>query len=149
MYVDKFAEFSDIQAVTATAISTNVMDLNPAFKLNTNGVDIGTGQDVYLIVQVDVAAAAAGAATVVVTLESSSAAGLTSSNVHLTSKTLALTDMTAGKTLMAVKLPTDTYLRFLGVRYTVATGPLTGGSFSAFLTTDVQAYRAYARNYVA
>lgn len=149
MYVDKFAEFSDSQAVTATAISTNVMDLNPAFKLNTTGVDIGTGQDVYLIVQVDVAAAAAGAATVVVTLESSAAAGLTSSNVHLTSKTLALTDMTAGKTLMAVKLPTDTYLRFLGVRYTVATGPLTAGSFSAFLTTDVQAYRAYARNYVA
>lgn len=149
MYVDKFAEFSDSQAVTATAISTNVMDLNPAFKLNTTGVDIGTGQDVYLIVQVDAAAAAAGAATVVVTLESSAAAGLTSSNVHLTSKTLALADMTAGKTLMAVKLPTDTYLRYLGVRYTVATGPLTGGSFSAFLTTDVQAYRAYAKNYVA
>lgn len=116
MYVDKFAEFSDSQAVTATAISTNVMDLNPAFKLNTTGVDIGTGQDVYLVVQVDAAAAAAGAATVAVTLESSAAVGLTSSTVHLSSKTLALADMTAGKTVLAVKLPTDTYLRYLGVR---------------------------------
>lgn len=149
MYVDKYAEFSDGQAVTATAISTNVMDLNPAFKLNTTGVDIGTGQDVYFVLQADAAATAAGAATVVVTLESSAAAGLTSSTVHLTSKTFALTDLTAGKTLMAVKLPTDTYLRYLGVRYTVATGPLTAGSFSAFLTTDVQAYRAYAKNYVS
>ena len=149
MYIDKFAEFPDGQAVTATAISTNVMDLNPALKLNTTGVDIGTGQDVYLILQADAAATAAGAATVVVTLESSAAAGLTSSTVHLTSKTFAVADLTAGKTLLAVKLPTDTYLRYLGVRYTVATGPLTAGSFSAFLTTDVQAYRAYAKNYVA
>jgi len=149
MYVDKFAEFSDSQAVTATAISTNVMDLNPAFKLNPNGVDIGTGQDVYLVVQADAAATAAGAATVALTLESSAAAGLTSSTVHYTSATWALTDLTAGKTLVAIKLPSGTYLRYLGVRYTVATGPLTAGSFSAFLTTDIQAYRAYAKNYVA
>lgn len=149
MYIDKYAEFSDNQAVTATAISTNVMDLNPALKLNTTGVDIGTGQDVYLVLQADTAATAAGAATVVITLESSAAAGLTSSTVHLTSKTLALSDLTAGKTLLAVKLPADTYLRYLGVRYTVSTGPLTAGSFSAFLTTDVQAYRAYAKNYVS
>lgn len=148
MYIDKFAELSDNQAVTATAISTNVMDLNPAFKLNS-GVDIGTGQDVYLVVQADAAATAAGAATVVLTLESSAAAGLTSSTVHYTSATWALTDLTAGKTLVAIKLPSGTYLRYLGVRYTVSTGPLTAGSFSAFLTTDIQAYRAYAKNYVA
>lgn len=148
MYIDKFAELSDNQAVTATAISTNVMDLNPAFKLNS-GVDIGTGQDVYLVVQADSSAAAAGAATVVLTLESSDAAGLTSSTVHYTSATWALTDLTAGKTLVAIKLPSGTYLRYLGVRYTVSTGPLTAGSFSAFLTTDIQAYRAYAKNYVA
>lgn len=148
MYVDKYAEFADNQAVTATAISTNVMDLNPAFKLNT-GVDIGTGEDVYLVLQCDTAATAAGAATMVVTLESSAAAGLTSSTIHYTSATYALTDMTAGKTLAAVKLPSGTYLRYLGVRFTVATGPLTAGAFSAFLTKDIEAYRAYARNYVA
>lgn len=148
MYLDKQAEFSDSQAVTATAISTNVMDLNTAFNYNT-GVDIGTGENVYLVVQVDAAAAAAGAATVQVTLESSAAAGLTSSTVHFTSANYALTDLTAGKTLFSVKLPSGTYLRYLGVRYTVGTGPLTAGSFSTFLVKDVEAWRAYARNYTA
>lgn len=148
MYFDKQAEFSDSQAVTATAISTNVMDLNPAFNYNS-GVDIGTGEDIYLVLQCDTAATAAGAATVVVTLESSAAAGLTSSTVHFTSPTYALTDMTAGKTLAMVKLPSGTYLRYLGVRFTVATGPLTAGAFSAFLTKDIEAWRAYARNYTA
>lgn len=151
MYVDKQLEFSDSQAVTATAISTNVADLNPAFNYNS-GVDIGTGEDVYLVVQCDTAAAAAGAATVVLTLESSAAAGLTSSTVHLTSATWQLADMTAGKTLWAVKLPSGVnapYLRYLGVRYTVSTGPLTAGAFSAFLVKDISAWRAYNRNYTA
>ncbi|EOV9596795.1 Bbp16 family capsid cement protein [Cronobacter dublinensis] len=148
MYVDKQLEFSDGQAVTATAISTNVVDLNPAFNYNT-GVDIGTGEDVYLVLQVDAAATAAGAATVQITLESSAAAGLTSSTVHFTSPTYQLADLTANKTLTAVKLPSGTYLRYLGVRYTVGTGPLTAGSFSAFITKDVSTWRAYNRNYVA
>jgi hypothetical protein len=138
MWLDKQLEFSDSQAVTATAISTNVVDLNTAFNYNT-GVDIGTGEDVYLVLQVDAAATAAGAATVQIALESSAAAGLTSSTVHFTSANYALTDLTAGKTLLAVKLPSGTYLRYLGVRYTVGTGPLTAGSFSAFLVKDVQA----------
>jgi hypothetical protein len=51
MWLDKQLEFSDSQAVTATAISTNVVDLNTAFNYNT-GVDIGTGEDVYLVLQV-------------------------------------------------------------------------------------------------
>lgn len=146
MYVDKQLEFSDSQAVTATAISTNVADLNPAFNYNS-GVDIGTGEDVYLVIQTDVAATAAGAATVSVTLESSAAAGLTSSTVHYTSPTWQLADLTAGKALTMVKLPSGTYLRYLGVRYNVSTGPLTAGAFSAFLVKDIAAWRAYNRNY--
>lgn len=148
MYVDKQLEFSDSQAVTATAISTNVADLNPAFNYNS-GVDIGTGEDVYLVIQCDTTAAAAGAATVQVTLESSAAAGLTSSNIHWTSSAWQLADMTGGKTLSSVKLPSGTYLRYLGVRYTVSTGPLTAGAFSAFLVKDIAAWRAYNRNYTA
>lgn len=146
MYVDKQLEFSDSQAVTATAISTNVADLNPAFNYNS-GVDIGTGEDVYLVIQCDTTATAAGAATLQVTLESSAAAGLTSSTIHWTSSTWQLADMTGSKTLASVKLPSGTYLRYLGVRYTVSTGPLTAGAFSAFLVKDIAAWRAYNRNY--
>ncbi|MFC0666788.1 Bbp16 family capsid cement protein [Azotobacter chroococcum] len=146
MYVDKQAEFSDSQAVTATAISTNVVDLYPLGNaVNTNTVrDIGVGEDVYLVVQVDTTATAAGAATVTVTLESDSAAGMaTAPVVHFSSKAFALAEMAAGATLVAIKLPSADYKRYIGVRFTVATGPLTAGAFSAFLAKDVQAFKAY------
>jgi hypothetical protein len=150
MYVDKQAEFSDSQAVTATAVSTNVYDLFPVGNsINSNTVrDIGVGEDVYLVVQVDTTATAAGAATVTVTLESSSTADLaTAPTVHFSSTAYALANLAGGKTLLAIKLPADAYKRYIGVRYTVATGPLTAGAFSAFFAKDIQAFRAYAKGY--
>lgn len=151
MYVDKQAEFSDAQAVTATAISTNVMDLIS----NSSGLnatrDIGTGQDVYLVVLTNTAATdSLSDATLTVSLESDSTVDLaTSATVHFTTGALAFAAFSpAGTVLAAVKLPMGEYERYLGVRYTVAAGPLTAGAFDAFLTTDVQAFRAYARNYV-
>lgn len=150
MYVDKQAEFSDSQAVTATAISTNVMDLIS----NSSGKnvlrDIGTGQDVYLVVMTTVAATDSGSdATLTVSLESDSTENLaTSPTTHFSTGTLAFAAFSpAGTILAAVKLPSGSYERYLGVRYTVAAGPLTAGQFDAFLTTDVNAWRAYDRNY--
>jgi hypothetical protein len=150
MYVDKQAEFSDNQAVTATAISTNVYDLFPVGNgVNSNAVrDIGVGEDVYLVVQVDAAVTAAGAATVTVTLESSTTADLaTAPTVHFASTPFAIAALGANKTLMTFKLPADAYKRYIGVRYTVGTGPLTAGSFSAFFAKDIQAFRAYSKGY--
>jgi hypothetical protein len=148
MYVDKQAEFSDAQAVTASAISTNVMDLVSNSSGKNPLRDIGTGQDVYLVIIATAQATAAGAATVVATLESDSVPGLsTSPTTHFTTKAFSLAEMAPGSVLTAVKLPAGDYERYLGIRYTVATGPLTAGAFDAFLTTDVQAWRAYDRNY--
>lgn len=151
MYVDKQAEFSDSQAVTVTAISTNVMDLISNSSGKNPLRDIGTGQDVYLVVMTTVAAADVSSdATLAVTLESDSTADLaTSATTHFSTGTLAFAAFSpAGTVLAAVKLPKGEYERYLGVRYTVAAGPLTAGQFDAFLTTDVDAWRAYARNYV-
>jgi DNA polymerase III sliding clamp (beta) subunit (PCNA family) len=112
--------------------------------------DIGSGQDVFLVVQVDAAVTASGAATVTFSLESDSTENLaTSATVHFTSPAIGKAALTAGSTQLPIKLPAGNYERYLGVRFTVATGPLTAGSFSAFLTTDAQSWRAYARNYVA
>lgn len=150
MYVDKQAEFSDSQVVTATAISTNIYDLYPTGNaVNSNAVrDIGVGEDVYLVIQVDAAATAAGAATVNVTFESSSTADLaTTPTVHYSSTALPLTSLTSGTTIAAIKLPAGAYQRYMGVRYTVGTGPLTAGSFSAFFAKDVMAFRAYQKGY--
>lgn len=151
MYIDKQAEFSDAQAVTSTAISTNVMDLISNASGKNPLRDIGTGQDVYLVVITQDAATDSGSdATLTVSLESDSTENLaTSPTVHFTTGALAFAAFSpAGSVLAAVKLPKGDYERYLGVRYTVASGPLTAGNFDAFLTTDVDAWRAYAKNYV-
>lgn len=152
MYVDKMTEFSDAQAVTATAISTNVLDL---FSTVTGGdtnitpntrIDIGAGEDVYLVVSVPVAITDTSSdATLVVTLEAADDAGLTTNaQVLYSTGTLAFaTYASAGTRICAVKIPSFAARRYLGVRYTVASGPFTAGAIDAFLTTNIDANRPY------
>lgn len=149
MYVDKQAEFSDSQVVTASAVSTNIYDTFPVGNgVNSNpSRDIGGGEDVRLVIQVDTTATAAGAATVTVTLESADNAALTGSTVHFTSQAYPLASLGGGKTLAVVTLPADSYKRYIGLRYNVGTGPLTAGAFSAFITKDVPSFRAYQKGY--
>ena len=152
MYVDSQELFSDSQAVTATAISTNVLDLNPDLGGLANGIqDIGNGRDVYLVVQTSVTATDAGSdATLTLTLESDSTANLaTAPVVHYSTGALAFaTYATAGSVFVAgVVLPNADYKRYLGLRYTIGAGPLTAGAFTAFLTLDVQRYKNYASGF--
>jgi hypothetical protein len=149
MILDKFLEFSDAQAVTSTAISTNVVDLAPLGNgVGTNTVrDIGSGEDVYLIVRTVQAATDSGSdATLTVTLESDSTENLaTSPTVHFSTGALAFAAFsTAGAQICAIKLPAGNYERYVGVRFTVASGPLTAGTFDAFIVKDAQSYRPYA-----
>lgn len=146
MILDKELEFSDGQAVTSTAISTNVIDLGAT---DNTLRDIGTGQDVYLVVQTRTAATDTSSdATLTVTLESDSTANLaTSATVHFSTGALAFAAFSvAGTAIAVVRLPNALYRRYLGVRYTVASGPLTAGQFDAFLTKDIQAFRPYLNN---
>jgi len=145
MIMDKFLEFSDAQAVTSTAISTNVVDTYPQ---GGNTVrDIGTGENIHLVVITQANATDSGSdATLTVTLESDSTENLaTSATVHFSTGAIAFAGFaTSGTVLANVKLPAGNYERYLGVRYTVAAGPLTGGAFDAFLVKDAQAVRNYA-----
>ena len=148
MILDKFLEFSDAQAVTATAISTNVVDLAPLGNgVGTNTVrDIGAGEDLYLIVRTLTAATDVGSdATLTVTFESSATENLNSSTVHFSTGALAFAAFSpAGTELVRIALPGGNYQRYIGVRYTVANGPLTAGTFDAFIVKDAQSYRPYA-----
>jgi hypothetical protein len=143
MIIDHLNRFSAEQAVTSTAISSNVIDLGATNTLR----DIGNGrQPLYLVVQTIAAATDSGSdATLTVTLESDSTENLaTSATVHFSTGALAFATFSpAGTTLAVVALPIGNYERYLGVRYTVASGPLTAGTFNAFLTPDPQAWRAY------
>lgn len=149
MIIDSLLEFSDAQAVTSTAISTNVIDLGPVTDNTLR--DIGTGESMYLIVSTNTAATDTSSdATLTVTLESDSAVGLDSSaTVHYSTGAIAFANFaTAGTVLVAVRLPAGNYEQYLGVRYTVASGPLTAGKFDAFLTKDASLWRTYAKRYV-
>lgn len=154
MYVDTQSELSDAQAVTATAISSNVLDLlTPTVGaatltgLNPNTItDIGQGEDIYLVVATAVAATDTGSdATLTVSLESDTVVGLSSAPVvHFSTGALAFAAFAPAGTILAqIKLPNADYKRYLGVRYTVASGPLTAGAFDAFLTKDIQRAKAY------
>jgi hypothetical protein len=141
MILDKQNEFSDSQAVTASAISTNVFDSGATGALKN------LGDTIFLVVQCDEAATAAGAATVAFSLESDSTADLaTSPTVHATTAAIGKANLTAGSTQWVIELPLAQYERYVGVRYTVATGPLTAGKFSAFLTRDPQFWQPQHAN---
>ena len=149
MILDSQLVFSDSQAVTATAVSTNVYDTNAVAGPNTIQ-DIGNGEDIYLVVQTAVTATDTGSdATLTITLESDSTTNLaTSPTVHYSSGAIAFASFaTAGTQLIAVRLPAGNYERYLGVRYTVASGPLTAGQFDAFLVKDIQRNINYASGF--
>lgn len=132
------------QAITATAVSTNIMDTRqpggtPALaNLGLSGVPV------YLIVVVSQAFNLLTSLTT--TLESSANTSMTSSTVHATTTTL-LAALTAGATVLRIPLPVDNYQRYIGVRYTVnGTNPGQGSVF-AFLTTDPNVNPIYASGF--
>lgn len=141
MLIDSQLEFSDAQAVTSTAISTNVVDLQIADQTNET-LNLGIGTDMYLVVQTNTAATDSGSdATLTITLESADNAALSTNAVtHFSTGAIPFASFAAaGSKLVAVKLPEHIdYKRYLGLRYTVASGPLTAGAFDAMLVTGVQ-----------
>jgi hypothetical protein len=149
-YVDTQLEFSDSQAVTSTAISTNVIDTS--VMTGVGGTTLGTisaansthdlgqtNEPLYLVVQTAVLCTDTSSdATLTITLESDTAAALNSANVvHFSTGAMAFaTYATAGTRVVTIALPQAAYKRYVGLRYTVASGPLTAGAFDAYLTTD-------------
>ncbi|WP_247842586.1 Bbp16 family capsid cement protein [Pseudomonas sp. MWU12-3103b] len=140
MITDKLNTFAAAQVVTATAPSTDVIDLGPLTHGNTRR-DIGAGEPIYLVVAVLVAAAAAGAATTNIQLQTSD-----DNSTWVTlfdSGALALSDLAVGKRPVQVAVPRGVR-RYLRVNYVIGTGPLTAGTFWAGLVKDVQDTAVYA-----
>lgn len=123
------------QAITATAISTNVIDLRQAGSPATadEGID---GTDLYLVVKVIQAFNTLTSLTI--TLESDSTANLATAPVVHYSKSVLLAALTANSEPIRVQLPSDDYKRFLGMRYTVVGSAPTTGSILAFMAGTPQ-----------
>jgi hypothetical protein len=133
MIIDKLLQVSDAQAVTASAASTDVIDFGQA---NPNS---GINRITTLAITVDETATAAGAATVTFSVQDS-ADNSSFADVAVTAAT-GKAALPAGAQVL-IQMPV-VHRRYVRAYYTVATGPLTAGKFSAQIVTGVQANRAY------
>ena len=133
MYIDKLLQVSNEQAVTATAASTDVIDFG---QVNPNS---GLNDNVVMAITVDEAATAAGAATVTFSVQDS-ADNSTFVDVYATTA-IGKATLVAGYQIL-IPMPYK-HRRYVRVNYTVATGPLTAGKFSAQVVTGVQQNVAY------
>lgn len=131
--------FSDDQAITATAISTNVIDLGaadtPYGAQAALYQDIGKGNKIPLLVQVTEAFNTLTSLTI--TVEASAAAGLTSPDVLFT-QVIPLASLTVGKQINIDVVPNGITKRYLGVRYTVTGTNPTLGKVTAGIVAGVQ-----------
>ncbi|SNR73765.1 hypothetical protein SAMN05192560_0779 [Methylobacillus rhizosphaerae] len=130
--LDKEAKFATAQAVTATGdtASSNVYDAG-----NAASSDIGLARELWLNVSVRDAATSGGAATLTPVLQHSDD-NSTFSDAQV-GPTVALAGLTAGATLWQAPLPVG-LKRYTRVAFRVATAALTGGTFDAYLSLDVQ-----------
>jgi hypothetical protein len=142
MYLDSKNLFSDAQAITVTALSTNVIDMSAVAR------DIGVGHRLFVAITCSEAFTAVGAGTLTITIETDDNAALTSSAVIFTTVAIGKAALTLNMEPIYLPLPPGAYERFLRLNYTVATGPMTAGKLTAALVTDIQRSKAYPGNFV-
>lgn len=131
MLLDAYTEFSDKQAVTATAVGSKVIDQEVAGNAKFN--------ELTLHVITAETGAAAGAATVKMVLETSDTAAdnaLTGTVSTLAeSRDIPVAEIIAGTTAWKLRMP-EGAKRYIGMKYVVTTGPLTAGKFSSMLVFE-------------
>jgi len=128
--------FSSKQAILATILSTNIIDLGiagtPYGAVAPFNRDIGKGTPIPVSIAVDTDFV--GATSVTVTLETGATPAL---GTVLASETILAANLVIGKQLNMQSLPNGVTGRYLGLRYTVA-GAATAGSISAGISMGNQ-----------
>lgn len=129
--------FSDDQAITASADSTNVIDLGvratPFGAVAALTGDIGKGTMIPLLAQVTEAFDALTTLEIKVSTGATTALGTT-----ILSQTIALADLVVGKQLSFCVLPKDITERYLGIEYVVVGTAPTVGKITAGITMGNQ-----------
>lgn len=136
MFVDSQLQFSDAQAVTAATASTNNLDLSAVR-------DAGVGTQLYVVCVCDVAMTDGSSdSTLAVALEGDSTTTFTPDYTRTLFTFSALS--AAGTVKYSALGPDDLNLRYAQIKYTPANGNLTTGSFTTFITNNIQKWTAYA-----
>ena len=144
MILDVFAEFADATAVNTGGVASylvgNVMDLGAVSR------DIGQGQPVYLVIQVDTAiASATGSFKFKLCSDAQAAIAVDGTQtIHLETGAKLQAALTAGTLVACVALPMGlVYEQYLGIVQETITAAATAGKINAFLTMDPTGWRAY------
>ncbi len=142
MIKDAENEFSADQAITATARSTNHIDLGasgtPPGGAQALTRDIGQGKPIPILCEVVEAFTAAGAATLTVDAETDDNTGFSSAKNVWSSGAIAKATLVVGYQFLIYYVPRSTDERYFGLNYTVATGPFTAGKINAGIVASLQ-----------
>jgi hypothetical protein len=156
MIIDRELMFSNAQAITAAAASTDLVDLAPlglaasagGSPANT-GRNVGVGEPLYVWINVDVAMTDASSdSTLTVTLQTDTdvAFGSAASLGDL----IVIPAVQAAGAKFFVKLPIANavpYERYIRLLYTPNNGNLSTGSFSAGIVKDIDQFTSYVSGY--
>jgi hypothetical protein len=127
MIIDTLNEYSDSQAVTATAASTNVID-------HLNGGDaIGNELYLHILCQEDVATAT----SITFALQTDTVENFASPTTLFTTAAIVIANLTAGTEVVRVRVPKGMQ-QYSRVYYTIGGSNATAGKFDAFLSPSVQ-----------
>lgn len=135
MYIDYETKLSSEQAVTSSAASTNYIDLGVAR-------DIGNSEEMFLMVHVTEAATASGSATVNFSLECDDNSSFSSAKTVYDSGAVAKATLVLNYQFF-IPIPPGCDERYVRLYYTVGTGPLTAGKFTAAIVDKIQNSKAY------
>ncbi len=145
MIFDKTLQFSNAQAITATAVSTNVVDLLATGTAFGHAAalkrDFGKGYDIPFLVQVVESFNTLTSLTV--TLQGSTDEAFTSPQTIWTSGAVPLATLVAGYRLPISELPEGTTFRYIRLSYTVAGSNPTLGKITAGIVAARQSGPAY------
>jgi hypothetical protein len=156
--INDFAlEVATAQAFTVDAVSASSIDLSSAASAGVPGSIVGanlnsiaTGYPWFMVINVDTTATAGGAAVATFEIITASDAVLTSDIETIgISDGYAVATLTSTREAIIVAMNPDPGnqqghdRRFLGMRFTVATGPLTAGNFTVGFQLDFQDARIF------
>lgn len=136
----EFANAADGSQSAGTFLAPNQVDMSVAR-------DIGNGQPLYLVIQADEAFASSGSATVQFRLRSDNSAAVhaTTSTGHIDTGAEAFGTYAAGHTkVIPLPLEGNAYEQFLGLQLIIGAATTTGGTYSAFITSEPHGWKAYA-----
>lgn len=146
MILDERTEFCDATALNTGAVASyllgDVMDLEVIR-------DIGLGEGIWWVVQVDTAVTSGGAGTYAFKLCSDAQAAIAvdgTQTIHFATALIPKATLVAGYVIAAVRLPSEgaVYERFLGTVQETAVAAATAGKINSFLTKDFAKWKSYA-----